>query len=285
VSLLWRNHTRIGFCADRLIVAGYRRGFRPSLSDERIVDVDSPAAKAGAGIAPWQAAVDALPDVIAHVTAASGTSAVAGGFANRLANRFAGNTDVTVILSNQFVRYALLPPNEALKSEEEWLAFARHRLAGVHGSAVEEWALRSSSAAPQGPRVVSAVDKALVEALRARIEDAGANLVSVQPFLIAAFNRTRESCGELCWLVVEEAGKLTLALIQQGTLRAIRSRRVDHRWQAMLPEILEREGALLALEEPCTEAVVYTQEQLDTGVHTTIRLNARSYEDLAIAWG
>jgi len=266
VSFLWRNYTRIGFCADRLIVAGYRRGLRPALSGEHIVAVDARGATATKAPAPhWQAAADALPDAI------------------RQAN--ARKTDVTVILSNQFVRYALLPANPALKTEEEWLAFARHRLTAVHGNAVADWALRSSPATPRGPRVVGAVDKALVASMRARIEDAGASLVSVQPFLIAAFNRTRETCSPSCWLVVAEAGRLTLALIQQGVLHAIRSRRVDHRWQAMLPEILEREGALLALGEPCTQAVVYTHEQLDSSAHATIQLSAQSYQNLTLAWG
>ena len=100
VSLLWRNHIRISLCAES--------SCSPPTSA-------ACARKGKASVTPvqgnpndpeWRAALDALP------------AALAG---------FHGH-DVSVVLADQFVRYALLPWNAALKSAEQWLALARHRL-------------------------------------------------------------------------------------------------------------------------------------------------------------
>src|SRR6185503_3858996 len=91
------------------------------------------------------------------------------------------------------------------------------------------------------------------------------HLVSVQPFLVAAFNRIRQTVGNgSCWIVVEEPGRLTLALIQRGAWLAIRSRRSDERWRVVLPEILERESAFLGLDQACTRVIVCAQGEFDT---------------------
>jgi hypothetical protein len=118
---------------------------------------------------------------------------------------------------------------------------------------------------------------------------ANARLVSVQPFLVAAFNRMRSGIlstigSGSCWLVIEEPGRLTLAFIQHGVWVAIRSRRSDNRWRAALPEIIERESAFLALSKPCTRVIVCAQDAFDTGMHEAFRTQAVNYRDLALAW-
>ena len=87
-----------------------------------------------------------------------------------------------------------------------------------------------------------------------------------------------------CWLVVEEPGRLTLALIQRGVWIAIRSRRSDPTWRASLPEIIERESAFLALSERCTRVVVCAQSAFDTDRYEAFQTRAVSYGELALAW-
>ena len=77
----------------------------------------------------------------------------------------------------------------------------------------------------------------------------------------SAYNRVRQDTGGTCWLVIEEPGRLTLAFLQHGLWIAIRSRRVDERWRYVLPEIIERESALLGLEERCTRVIVCAHGQ------------------------
>ena len=107
--------------------------------------------------------------------------------------------------------------------------------------------------------------------------------MSVVPFLVAAFNKVRDLTGGSCWLVVEEPGRLTLALFLKGVWVAIRSRRADERWRRVLPEILSREAAFLGLEEPCTRVIVCAQGSFDTEEHESFRLDAIDYQTLAVA--
>jgi hypothetical protein len=193
-----------------------------------------------------------------------------------------------VVLADQFVRYVLLPWNAALKSAEQWLGLARHRLGAVHGAAAADWNVRLTETAPSGPRLACALDRELLAELAARLLAANVRLVSVQPFLVAAFNRLRSGIRNAvgdgsCWLVIEEPGRLTLCFIQRGTWVAVRSRRADAGWRAALPELIERESAFLALSEPCTRVVVCAQGAFDPDMHEAFRTQAVDYCELALA--
>ncbi len=240
-----RHRIRVGLAPERIVLAGYSGGMRPSLARAEALCVEPRA-----GAARWQAAVDALPALLAQP-----------------------GCSVTVILSSQLVRYAVLPWNAALKGEDEWLAYARHRLQSVHGAAIEDWDFRVCATAPHGPRLVSATDRALLDALEAAVGAAGGTLESVQPYLMAAFNRAAPIPGDTSfWLVIEEPGRLTLALIQDGSWRSVRSRRVDARWRHELPAILERESAALGLEQPCTEVALHAEALPEDGSAVELRL-------------
>jgi hypothetical protein len=191
---------------------------------------------------------------------------------------------ISIVLADSFVKYMLLPWNAALRTEDQWLALARHRLATVYGAQAAEWEVKLTVTAPQGARLACAIERKLIEALAERSVAARTDLVSVQPFLVASFNQLRELAGAgACWLVVEEPGRLTLAYLQKGAWIAVRSRRVDAQWRLVLPEIIERESACLALSETCTRVIVCAQEAFDTGMHEAFRLDAVSYKELALA--
>jgi hypothetical protein len=245
VSLLWRKkHLRIGLGAKRLMVSG-GKAVELQASDD------------------WRAAVAALPEIL----------------------KSHRNSEARVVLADQFVRYALLPWNEAVKSREQWLALARHRFGALHGAIAAEWDVKVTETSPLGARLACAVDRELIEQLATCFVAAGVQLVAVQPFLVAAFNRIRQTVGNgSCWIVVEEPGRLTLALIQRGAWVAIRSRRSDARWMSLLPEILERESAFLGLDQPCTRLIVCAQGEFDPQMHDAWRTDALSYRDLALAW-
>ena len=239
MSPLWRSKkTRLGVCADRILVSG-----------AKAVPVE-------------QDFLDTLSVVLSTRK----------------------GQQLSIVLADSFVRYMLLPFNPALKNEEQWLALARHRLSTVYGAQAAEWEVKLTATAPQGARLACAIERKLIEALAEKSVAANVDLVSVQPFLVAAYNQIRDRAGAgSCWLVVEEPGRLTLAYLQHGAWIAVRSRRVDDRWRTVLPEILERESACLALPETCTRVIVCAQEAFDTGMHEAFRLDAVSYKELALA--
>jgi len=256
VSLLWRDQVRIGLGPDRLIFAGYQRGVHPRLVRKDIIEVHPDSAQLY-----WQAAIDALPAALAAFSP--------------------GKPDVTVVLSNCFVRYALLSRNAAVRTEAEWLAIARHRMTSVHGRIAEGWEIRVTETVRNGPLIACAVDSTLLDGLQAKVAEGRAALSSVQPYLIAVFSRIRPKIShESCWLLIEEPGCLMLVLIRSGQWLSIRCRHVDADWRAAFPEILERESAFLALDEPCTKVILYTPTAFDAGACSGYQVR-----DLTLAGG
>lgn len=240
MSPLWNDQLRIGLCPDRLIIAGYRRGLRPRLHQAEVI-----AVKSAPGAPPWRAAVDALPIALAPLVR--------------------DKPQVTVILSNHVVRYDLLPWNPGLASEDAWLTHARARFAGVYGTQADSWALRVTATSPAGPRVVTATDDALLDAIETRITDAGARLVGIQPHLLAVYHRIRPPVGDRSfWLVIGEPGRATVVLIQRGQWHAIRSLAVGERSRAALADLLEGESAALGLDRPCMRVIVHSTEPFDS---------------------
>jgi len=245
VSLLWpKKHLRIGLGPERIMVAGAKA-------------IDVPDADGG-----WELPLKSLQGIFSSVK----------------------NGEASVVLADQFVRYVLLPWNETLKTPEQWLALAKHRFGGLYGARAAEWEVKVTETAPMGARLACAVDRTLINELTRQFLAAGVKLISVQPFLVAAYNRIRSTVGNgSCWVVVEERGRLTLVLIQRGAWLAIRSRRCDERWRIVLPEILERESAFLGQSEPCTRVIVCAQNGFDTQMRDQWRAQALSYRDLALA--
>ena len=248
MSLSWlkKKPLRIGLGARRIMVSG-GKAIELQAGDD------------------WRGAVDALPELLkAHK-----------------------GVEASVVLADQFARYALLPHNDAIKTPAQWLALARHRFSALHGAIAAEWEVKVTETAPLGARLACAVDRELIEQLAGVFVASSVKLISVQPFLVAAFNRIRQTVGNgSCWIVVEEPGRLTLALLQRGAWVAIRSRRSDERWRMVLPEILERESAFLGLDQPCTRVVVCAQGEFefDSAMQQAWRAQSLSYRDLALAW-
>lgn len=131
--------------------------------------------------------------------------------------------DVTVVLANPFVRYALVPWSEALSGAAEEQAYLRHHFARIHGERVKGWVLRASEAPTGAPRLASAVDASLIEALKGCFAPKSrARLVSVQPALMAVFNRARAAIPKSgAWLALAEPERACVALHSGGGWRAV----------------------------------------------------------------
>jgi hypothetical protein len=175
---------------------------------------------------------------------------------------FAGSkSHATVILSNHFMRYALIPWNDALNDAKEETEFARHFFRQLYGAAADSWDLRLSSGRAGVPQLACAVDPGLPEAVRAAFAESGISLRSIQPSLMAAYNSCRDqlqiSSG---WLVLHEAGNLCIALLRQGRWISVRTLRADGDWRDTLPLLLEREAYLTEHEAATDEVFLWAPE-------------------------
>jgi hypothetical protein len=161
----------------------------------------------------------------------------------------------TAVLSNHFVRYLLVPWSDAVRGEAEEGAYLRHHFRKVHGDRANDWVLRSSEAPRGAPRLASAIDAALLDALKATFPKGGkARLVSVQPALMAAFNRHRGAIpASGAWLALAEPDRACVALHAGGEWRAVQNgkgawlallERERHRVEGEVPDVvlLQAEG-------------------------------------------
>ena len=174
-----------------------------------------------------------------------------------------GRTRPRVVLSNRFVRYALVPWRAGLADAQEDLSYARHCFTKVYGKAASQWEMRLSRQPPEMPRVASAVDPELLEGLRSVCQRGGVSLRSIQPHLMVAFNGARGQLRQRsAWLALLEPGHLCLALLRDGHWSRVRNLRIEGSWREELPLILEREAFLA--DDPAVPHEVYVGT-LDAG--------------------
>jgi hypothetical protein len=198
------------------------RGVRRTIQEAQVMSVGGASAAA-----PWRAALlaleAALPDVAAR-----------------------GRTTATVVLSNQFARYALVPWQAGLAGAQEDLSYTRHCFTKVYGKAARDWEVRLSHQAAGIPRLASGVDAELLEGLRSMFARPGITLRSVQPHLMVACNGARRQLRQRsAWIALLEPGHLCLALLRDGDWSRVRSLRIDSSWRQELPNLLEREVLLV----------------------------------------
>ena len=149
---------------------------------------------------------------------------------------------VAVVLSNHFVRYALVPWNAQLAGEAEETAYVRHYFARIHGERAKAWSFRASPASAGQARLCSAIDAALLEEVKSAFKG---RLVSLQPLLMAAFNRARRAVPSGgAWLVMAEPERACVALYAKGAWQSV------HNGRGEWPELLERERHRIGGEVP-----------------------------------
>lgn len=169
------------------------------------------------------------------------------GVLERLKELDLGPCRVTLELSNHFVRYALVPWSEALATPAEEEIYVRHHFAKIHGERAKAWAVRASEAGPGQPRLASAVDSALIDALKKAFEGKKARLISIQPALMRRFNGSRKALPkDGAWLVIAEAERACIALHGGRHWRAVQN--AKGAWRSAL----ERERHRIEGEVPST---------------------------------
>lgn len=169
----------------------------------------------------------------------------------------------TVVLSNHFAHYAMVPWSGAPMDDEEETAYARHFFRKLYGPAAESWELRLNPDRAGAPQLACAVDRRLTDSVRASFATAGIALRSMQPHLMVAYNSCRTRLRKSsAWFVLFEAGSLCLALLHRGGWGSVRTLRAGDDWYETLPRLLERE-AYLTDEEAATDEVLLWAPDFD----------------------
>ncbi|MGZ8983677.1 MAG: hypothetical protein ACXW11_06960 [Methylotenera sp.] len=228
MSLLLNDQVRIDLRQDRVSMVRLHTGLLRSKVVARQTEF---CGDAEVGEAPWQPALRALQ---------AGLPALGG-----------GRMDAMVVLSNHFVRYALIPWGNQFSNDSEEQAYVRHCFSVTYGNDADDWALRLSANDHSEMQVASAIDQRLLDGLERVAGVCDLRLTSVQPYLMTVFNQWRRRLtGPMVWFVLAEQGRLCLALLKHGQWCSLRTMKIDNAWLARLPNLLERE---LSLSDSGTE--------------------------------
>ena len=252
MSLLWRNRIQIVLAPSRVTLVRLGRGIARQVVDKRILPVPSTA-----GATPWEAAVKA-------------TKTALNSFKNAPA-------DVKVVVSNHFAHFLLLPQTGALDGAAERDAYARLQFGKAFGVAAEDWAIQIDTSGNGTADVACATERALIDSLHEACAAADHRLVSVQPYLMAAFNTWRKQFdGEHVWLVLVEPEKLCLAVFRRGQWHSVRTIRVGQDWHEALSELLEREMLVAGTETVVAPKLyLFAPDATASGLSSNLATNVR----------
>jgi hypothetical protein len=172
---------------------------------------------------PWRATVEVLGVALGQQTAAR---------------------SVHVVLSDHFLRYALVPWNQSLVADAERLAFARMALREIYGNLAEDWSVALDQQPAGQASFACAMDRDLLQALRELIAMRGLRLRSVSAALSERINRHRAALRDQVFCLASlEPGRLTLAFRNEAGWLAVRTRRVNGNPLEALSGVLRQEAA------------------------------------------
>lgn len=157
---------------------------------------------------------------------------------------------LTVVLSSHFAHFLLVPWSDAIGSPAELETFTRIGFEDIYGPIAAGWALRISPEAAGRPRVAVAVEQALLDRLQTVAQGAGMRLASVQPHLMAAYNRLQPRLARDNFVfAVAEPGRCSILLARAGQWLAVRSNASADSERAVAA-LLERECELNGIGDP-----------------------------------
>lgn len=236
MSLLSRDELRVALCRDQLQLVRVaskltRKGWAHQVLDKKLVSFEPDAEM------PWSAAVSRLETVLTG-SAIKPQSA-------------------SIVVSNHFMRYAVVDVDKSLQKEAEQVAFVRHRFNQLYGACADNWEVKLDQEYPGAPFLASAIEGQLLVALRDMFKRVNVKLQSVQPVLMKAYNRCRpELKNRNAWFVLFEQGMLCVAWLKDGYPDRVRTIKASGDWLEKLPEMLEREAYLSELDGTSKEVLL-----------------------------
>ena len=215
---------RVVLCPDKAILLGLGKGLRRKVTHQAVLPcVPMPGGPA------WRPALAALEQWLN---------------ANEI-----GRANVTVILSNHFVRYALMPFSGEVASPAEERALAQILLEDTYGDPAKQWRLTISGGGYGEPRLVAAVDAELPEAIAAAFVSGPLRLNAIRPYLMTAFNSFRKQLrGADGLFAVAEPGQVVMMSFRNGQWSGVRRMPLNGEPDKQLPDLLQREALIGGLD-------------------------------------
>lgn len=237
MSPLWRNQVQVFLAPGRIDLVRSTRGFKP-VQAAKVTVWCAPAQDAPV----WQAALQQLEK---HLTDAAGA-------------------ELSVTVSNHFVRYVALLPQAEIATPEEVNAYAAFRMREVYGERVNSWVLSVSEWTPLSGAVCAAIPRDLMVQLEEMAARCRCKLKEIEPYFASVYDRWQKLLdGNKTYFAVIEAGRICLAVLINGSWHSIRNQRILHNAAAELLAALDQEAILTGSKEAVEWVHVFAPEHAD----------------------
>ncbi|MDI1308937.1 MAG: hypothetical protein PSV17_05830 [Methylotenera sp.] len=158
----------------------------------------------------------------------------------------------TVIVSNQFARYAVIPWSNELAVEDERQAYMQHCFNLAYGDATKAWDLRMSEPDFGQSAMASAINRGLLQVLHEVFAEADMKLAAVYPQLMLAINQTvsqikknhliqSENKAVTFWLVAIQSERVCLTLFDDSGWRLVKNVGIETDVSEQLTALIQRE--------------------------------------------
>ncbi|MBA1203272.1 hypothetical protein G7009_16190 [Pseudomonas capeferrum] len=121
-----------------------------------------------------------------------------------------------VLLSARYSRFCLVPWSDAIGHPQELQGYARACFENLYGQPLDDWRIVLSPGPAGAARIATALPEALLQGLQALGKESHLNLRSVQPYLMAAFNRCSTQLGKGDFLFVLAEPRRSVLLLAAG---------------------------------------------------------------------
>jgi hypothetical protein len=218
VSRWFPERLRVALSPDRAALARVRRLPRLRVTGKEVAE----CAASGAA-EPWGPPLEALSALLSGPGLDGGSAAV--------------------VLSNRFVRYALVPWRDAVTQRKERIRLARHCFRNIYGDAADGWEIRLSDGGFGRNAIASAVDRDLIAGLREAFAARRIRIASVEPCFMSVCNRFRNELPPRgrSGLAVLERGRVTLGVFEADGWQVLAARRVPEDGSAALAALFAQE--------------------------------------------
>lgn len=229
MSPLWRDRMQVFFAPGRIVLARSYKSIKPKPATRLSVECEHKP-----GGAAWESPLAQLEQMIAD----------------------ADGAEVTITLSNHFIRYAVLASQPNIANPAELHAYAGFHMREVFGERAAEWMISISAWDPCSGGVCAAIEPSLFERLEELAARRKMRLKYVEPYLTAAFDHWRKRFdARRAWFALVETGRLCLALLENGGWQRISNQRIVHDVKDELLATLDQEAILFSGRKEGIETV------------------------------
>ncbi len=234
MSRLWRDQIQVFLAPERLDLARFSRGLKPVQTAKATAHCQPLQ-----GVVAWQSVLQQLEK---NLTDAAGT-------------------ELSIMLSNHFVRYVTLPPQAEIASPEEVKSYAHFRMREIYAERMDAWVLSISEWHPIRGAVCAAIPRVLMTQLEEMAARHQSKLKNIEPYLTSVYDHWQKLLnGNTLYFTVIETGRICVAILINGIWHSIRNQRILNSVTDELLAILDQEAVFLGNKETVESVYLFAPE-------------------------